>query len=43
MTNSKFINSYFQLLKKCSNPTGNKDGIRLEASAEVRTELYKGN
>jgi len=30
-----------RLLKKCSNPTGNKEGIRLEASAEVRTELYK--
>ena len=43
MTGSKFIKFYFQLLKKCSNPTGNKDGIRLEASAEVRTELYKGN
>jgi len=30
-----------RLLKKCANPTGNKNGIRLEASAETRIELYK--
>ena len=32
---------FFQLLKKCANPNGNKNGVRLEASAEIRIELYK--
>ncbi len=32
----------FQLLSRCSNPTGSKDGIRLEAPADIRIELYKG-
>ena len=31
----------FQLLERCANPSGSKEDIRLEASPELRTELYK--
>ncbi len=31
----------FQLLESCANPSGSKTNIRIEASSEIRTELYK--
>ena len=30
-----------QLLESCANPSGSKTNIRIEASSEIRTELYK--
>ena len=31
----------FQLLERCANPSGSKTSIRVEASDEIRIELYK--
>ena len=32
---------FFQLLERCANPSGSREGIRLAAPEEIRIELYK--
>ena len=36
-----YLLNYFQILERCANPTGSKEGQRFEATPEVRIELYK--
>jgi len=39
---SKHLNKRIKrLLESCANPSGSKTNIRIEASSEIRTELYK--
>lgn len=35
------MQTLFQLLSRCANPSGSRDGIRLHAGPEIRIELYK--